>query len=197
LFQVTNVAVSGGLSKTLNYNGRSVIDLLSTTSSTLGAYGLDSIVIGLRIEPNGYTGVLNNIANATATTKWGSVNRQSIDLNRSGGRITGSGVPTNDVLPDAGIIITDILTPDGDGYNDKWIIVYPKTKTIGVTIFNRWGQIVYANANYRNDFNGTGRGNFLGKELPHGTYFYLVDITDMASGEKQVRRGYLTLRRDH
>jgi gliding motility-associated-like protein len=197
VFQVTNLTVSGGLSKSLNYNGRSVIDLLNATSSTLGAYGQDSIVIGLRIESNGYTGALNNIADASATTKWGSVSRQSIDLIRSGGRVTGSGVPTNDLLPEVGITITDILTPNSDGYNDKWIIVYPKTKTIGVTIFNRWGQIVYVNANYRNDFNGIGVGNFLGRELPHGTYFYLVDITDKASGEKQVRRGYLTLKRDH
>jgi hypothetical protein len=56
---------------------------------------------------------------------------------------------------------------------------------------------VYKNGNYNNEWNGIGTGNFLGKDLPNGTYFYLVEITDRSGGAKEVRKGSLTLKRSY
>lgn len=72
---------------------------------------------------------------------------------------------------DMNVIIANILTPNGDGYNDTWIIQhiehYPNT---AVTVLNREGIIVYENDNYDNSWDGT----YEGKRLPQATYYYVL-----------------------
>lgn len=63
------------------------------------------------------------------------------------------------------------FTPNGDGINDTWVI--PCLRRLGknvVFIFNRQGQKVYEKADYQNDW----RGDYDGRELPSGAYFYLI-----------------------
>ncbi len=74
--------------------------------------------------------------------------------------------------------IPTIITPNGDGYNDEFLIAclkatskYPNNK---VTIFNEWGDQVFEASPYQNDWKGT----YNGQELPVGTYFYIVDFGD-------------------
>ena len=40
-------------------------------------------------------------------------------------------------------------------------------------IFNRWGELVYENSNYQNDWSGTHYKS--GEELKEGIYYYLID----------------------
>jgi gliding motility-associated-like protein len=79
----------------------------------------------------------------------------------------------NDITEDA---IPQGFSPNGDGINDVWEIIditaYPNTSVI---IMNRWGSEVYQRAPYDNTFNGTGSN---GKELPDGTYFYILRLGD-------------------
>ncbi len=75
------------------------------------------------------------------------------------------------------------ITPNGDGINDTWIIdeiEYYKNNT--VTIFNRWGDVVWRGTNYDNK-----NVVWSGKELPDATYFYLVNIED------KVYKGWIEL----
>ncbi|QOI97347.1 MAG: gliding motility-associated C-terminal domain-containing protein [Flammeovirgaceae bacterium] len=92
------------------------------------------------------------------------------------------------------IVVYNGLTPDGDGYNDfmliKYIGVVEGSENNRVRIFNRWGQTVFETENYDNltrVFTGVSSD---GKELPAGTYFYKVDLTNGKS-----YNGYLTLKR--
>jgi gliding motility-associated-like protein len=86
--------------------------------------------------------------------------------------------------------VYDVITPNGDGKNDKWVVTkileYPNNELI---IYNRWGQAVYTAKGYKNTWDGTTDN---GKELPVGAYFYLIklnnDKLDVWSGSVTVIR---------
>lgn len=71
------------------------------------------------------------------------------------------------------IPIPNAFTPNGDGINDTWNIpqlqYFPMCT---VTIFNRWGQIVFSSTGYPKAWDGTDQG----KPLPAGTYYYIVNL---------------------
>lgn len=81
---------------------------------------------------------------------------------------------TGDVL----LNVRNIITPNGDNFNDVWyienILNFPNNT---VTVFNRFGQLVYETTAYVNDWGGT----FNGDPLPDGSYYYIIELTD--SGE--------------
>lgn len=66
------------------------------------------------------------------------------------------------------------FTPNGDGANDSYVVrgleAHPQNH---LTIFNRWGNVVFERINYRNDWNGE---NMTGEPLPNGTYFVVLTI---------------------
>jgi gliding motility-associated-like protein len=66
---------------------------------------------------------------------------------------------------------TDAFTPNGDGINDTWRIFDGTCTAISqVAVFNRYGNEVFKSGNYKNDWNG----EFKGKPLPDGTYYYVI-----------------------
>lgn len=71
------------------------------------------------------------------------------------------------------INVMNAFTPNEDGTNDRWLVVNNGgvcVRQIAVSVFNRYGGLVYKNDNYNNDWAGT----YKGKPLPDGTYYYLV-----------------------
>jgi gliding motility-associated-like protein len=77
------------------------------------------------------------------------------------------------VAPDTSLIIANLLTPNGDGFNDTWTI--DNVENIGsvqVSVFNRYGKLLYESSDYKNDWNGTHQGS----TLPDGTYYYLIKL---------------------
>jgi gliding motility-associated-like protein len=76
-----------------------------------------------------------------------------------------------DLTPD----FTNLFTPDGDGINDTWTIGgLGACTSCNLKIFNRYGQEVYSSSNYQNDWKGT----FGGKDLPDGTYYFVLQSQD-------------------
>jgi len=82
------------------------------------------------------------------------------------------------------------ITPNGDGANDDYVIldigplidpgVGAPCDWIPDTYFkvaNRWGQIVYEETDYRNDWNGVDNG---GEPLAPGTYFVIFEVMGKA-----------------
>lgn len=71
--------------------------------------------------------------------------------------------------------IYDVITPNGDGVNDFWVINgikdYPHNT---VQIFDKWGDLVYEKQGYNNEWQGQGNKG----ELPDGTYYYLVKLNE-------------------
>ncbi|NDE10650.1 MAG: gliding motility-associated C-terminal domain-containing protein, partial [Chitinophagia bacterium] len=193
-FTVTGIESTGSLVKTSTYDGRGAIDLVTNLSSIAG-YGSDSVMIKVTIIPNGFSGDIDNIADVEATTKWGAVKRQSIDTVRSAGRLTGSGVANRFTIPKEKIIIPEAFSPNGDGFNDNFEIIHPTSTSISLAIYNRWGNVVYMNADYQNDWRGKGKGNFLGQELPEGTYYYIINATEKFTKKVSNFAGFLNLKR--
>jgi gliding motility-associated-like protein len=68
-----------------------------------------------------------------------------------------------------------VITPNSDGINDLWKIdeirQYQPCKLV---IYNRWGDELYSNSNYNNDWEGT----YKGKSLPEGTYYFVLETRD-------------------
>jgi len=86
--------------------------------------------------------------------------------------------------------IPTIFTPNRDGINDFFVIQclssedFPNNKLL---IFNQNGSEVFFSEPYENDW----EGKYNGKDLPVGTYFYILDFGD----GQPPQRGFLVLER--
>jgi len=71
------------------------------------------------------------------------------------------------------IMVPNAFTPDDNGINDVWKIegleLYSNNL---VKVFNRWGELLFSQPNYNNDWDGTWDGN----RLPDGTYYYIITL---------------------
>jgi gliding motility-associated-like protein len=75
--------------------------------------------------------------------------------------------------------IHNVITPNGDGVNDGWVIdgieEFPDNT---IQLFNRWGDKVNAFERYNNTTQIWKGDNFKHEPLPDGTYYYIVTIKD-------------------
>ena len=115
--------------------------------------------------------------------------------------------PTVVILPNVLGVNFEIfngITPNGDGINDFFLIQgisdYPENN---VKIFNRWGVLVFETDGYggsddsQNVFRGISEGRVTvqeNKELPTGTYFYILTFQGENPG-KDSYNGYLYINR--
>lgn len=80
------------------------------------------------------------------------------------------------------LIIPDLITPDGDGKNDKWEIPGLESfSNVSVEIYNRWGNLIFKTDDYQNNWYGeVNHGSTIGKsgKVPTGTYFYILTLHD-------------------
>lgn len=71
------------------------------------------------------------------------------------------------------IEIPNLMTPNGDGYNDLWLIKniesYDESE---VYVFDAYGKVIYQSTPYNNDWDAS----FNGSIIPDGTYFYIVKL---------------------
>lgn len=97
--------------------------------------------------------------------------------------------------PQDSVVITNVLTPNGDGKNDKWMIWgLEKLTNVSVKVFNRNGFPVYSSQHYANDWDGTANG----KLLEDGGYYYLVEyeVDNGSVVTKKQLKGILNIVRD-
>lgn len=65
------------------------------------------------------------------------------------------------------------FTPNGDGIHDRWEIPYLSDyKEATIAVFNRYGQQVYRANGYTTPWDGKSNG----KDLPAGTYYYIINL---------------------
>lgn len=86
---------------------------------------------------------------------------------------TGSDTMLIEVVPS--IDFPNGFTPNGDGTNDVWVIdniqLFPNCR---VEVYNRWGEMLFASDGYTIPWDG----RYQGKDLPVGTYYYIINLND-------------------
>jgi gliding motility-associated-like protein len=66
------------------------------------------------------------------------------------------------------------LTPNGDAFNESYEIQNAALcEHISIVVYNRWGNIVYEEKHYKNNWKGTNNKN---EALPQGTYFVVIGL---------------------
>ncbi len=68
------------------------------------------------------------------------------------------------------------FSPNDDGHNDFWEIEIGKEDQVDVTVqvFNRWGERIFQASDYYNEWDGKRNG----KDIPVGTYYYIITVDD-------------------
>lgn len=85
----------------------------------------------------------------------------------------------------------EAFTPNGDGINDQWLVTTGNClRQAKVEVFNRYGARVYQNNDYKNNWSG----QFDGKPLPDGTYYYLISY-QLITGKMVQMKGHVTILR--
>jgi gliding motility-associated-like protein len=89
---------------------------------------------------------------------------------------------TFDVVGDPlalGIVVPNVISPNGDGVNDRFEPQTGGNPDVSVRIFNRFGQEVF----FADSLNRLWRGDKDGSALPDGTYFYVVRYRPTCAAE--------------
>jgi gliding motility-associated-like protein len=89
--------------------------------------------------------------------------------------------------PEAGLIFHNIITPNGDGRNEFFLIENLQEHS-ELIIFDRFNNVLYKTDNYQNDWNGVDSQN---TPLESGTYWYIVNTL---SGKQY--SGYIIVKRE-
>ncbi|MCB9193393.1 MAG: gliding motility-associated C-terminal domain-containing protein [Flavobacteriales bacterium] len=74
------------------------------------------------------------------------------------------------------VVVPNVFSPNNDGSNDVFEIAGIEGTSNRVRIYNRWGQVIYEQQNYKNNWDA--------RDVNDGTYYYevLVDGKDPLIG---------------
>ncbi|MCS6935707.1 MAG: gliding motility-associated C-terminal domain-containing protein [Chitinophagales bacterium] len=92
------------------------------------------------------------------------------------------------VLPKQPLYIPNAFSPNGDGNNDVFMIYGQGIGSVDLTIFNRWGELVFESNNQFDGWDGTYKGVMQNPDV----YAYYARITYL-DGKKVEKRGSVTL----
>ena len=96
------------------------------------------------------------------------------------------------VVNEASVIIPNVFTPNGDGYNDVFKIQATAIKTFHCAIYNRWGLKLFEWNDSSMGWNGI---NSNGSKAIDGTYYFVLEYTDFKDASSTAK-GFLSLFRD-
>ncbi|MCX2452203.1 gliding motility-associated C-terminal domain-containing protein, partial [Pedobacter sp. PLR] len=116
---------------------------------------------------------------------YSGVEKFSYKINDSVGLSSNVAMVTITVVP-PDLEIPNTFTPNGDGKNDTFqIIGIAAYENVDLAVFNRWGDQVYKNNNYKGEWDGMG--------LNEGTYFYVLKLKK--AGEVTTRKSWILIKR--
>lgn len=94
-----------------------------------------------------------------------SPGRYSVSITTPTGCTTQAAV-TLRAATNCAVVLPTIITPNGDRLNDKLVVRGLTAGTFALAVYNRWGRLVYEQANYANNWEAADQAD--------GIYYYLV-----------------------
>ena len=94
-------------------------------------------------------------------------------------------------IKESKLLVPNVFTPNGDGQNEEFRVVYSSLKKFNIVVFNRWGRKVYESTNPAEGWDGT----FAGGQAPPGVYFYYIEAEGINNNEKHKKSGPIHLLR--
>lgn len=84
------------------------------------------------------------------------------------------------------LLVPNVFTPNGDGTNDEFRVVYRSIKVFHCQIYNRWGHLVYEWTDPAKGWDGT----INGKPAAAGAYYYVIRAlgTDAEQGAEYMTK---------
>jgi gliding motility-associated-like protein len=76
------------------------------------------------------------------------------------------------VTIEEGLIFSNVITPNDDGFNDFWEIPSSGMLVYHLQIINRWGTLIFETQSTEISWDGRDSG---GHKVPAGAYFYILD----------------------
>jgi len=73
---------------------------------------------------------------------------------------------------DSELEVPNVFTPNNDGINDYFVVVWKDIKDYEAKIYNRWGEIVYSSTNPAEKWDGI--NSFTNQIVSEGVYFYII-----------------------
>lgn len=191
------------------------LDNISTTEFWV-LEGTQETNITLTWDPNSAIASLTDDLDDLIVAGWSIIDNQWISLGNTfvAGSLENGSISSIEIIPDDYAAFTFasqsslyldadtgeglsnyFISPNGDGLND--FLELPGIEDIGantLSIFNRWGKLVFKKENYDNSFNGIANVSMVvnkDSQLPIGTYFYILEMHDLGSQHQ----GYIYISR--
>jgi gliding motility-associated-like protein len=92
-----------------------------------------------------------------------------------------------EVIKEATVTIPNIITPNGDGINEQFIVTGSGIKSLEASIYDRWGIKLYSWSGIGGGWDGKGKS---GKTVSNGVYYYIITASDF-KGEAKDYSGYV------
>ncbi len=161
-------------------NIATVGDVLNLTNTSTNATSINWTLCNTATSSsNTVTYPLNDIGNCCIT------------LVAANSTCTNSATKCIDVVNQAVVSIPNVFTPNGDGRNELFKVTSIGLKSLNCSIYDRWGLKLYE----WDGLNGYWDGNAKSGSAPDGTYFYLINYTDLKDVSTS-EKGFLNLFRN-
>jgi gliding motility-associated-like protein len=170
---------------------------LTSNGSSIASFKRDTLTLSVLFEPHEFSGTTYNSVTGTALQyntilADSSNNGFSWDTNQDGDP-TNDNTPTPLVITASNLFIPNGFSPNDDGRYDRFVIRGLNGRSAKLTVYNRWGNVVYDKEPYDNSWNGRDNmGNSAGNGLlPAATYYFILRFNDK---DREIKTGFVELR---
>ena len=133
-------------------------------------------------------GLTNNYTLNLSTQTKSDYSFQVVAHSKSAGLLSFSNIVN--YAQEAALLVPDAFTPNADNINERFEVKGLFISTFKMSVFNRWGQVVF----HTNDINDSWDGMINGEKAPAGSYVYKADVTDSTNKPFSKSGSFLLIR---